>query len=190
VPVEFLEERLDDATRRRRDRMIFRLRANDQSLGTIADMFDISERQVQNIVAKYRAEEREDMLDAEAARQVVRQTLDGFEESLEQVTRIAAAADQDSNRLGAVRLRLELQKARLDLLQAVGALSLQQLRAEVDVEETARLVVEELDRRGVDPEVQLAVIEAVDRARGTRALPAGESEPERDAEGTAEEVAA
>lgn len=68
------------------------MRANDQHAGTIADLFGMSERQVQRIVAAYRGTERADLLDPEATRQPPRRTRTVIEPPFRASQRLATFA--------------------------------------------------------------------------------------------------
>lgn len=153
------------ADRRDRNRMLYRLRTQSAlTWPRLSEMFALTERQCQNVVRGFREAEAAAALDEHEAREAVRDVLDGLDDTLERLTIVASRpTTAPSVVVSALTGRLNAYGKKIELLQALGLVSLGQVRLEIDLEVTARRILEVLARHGIDEQVRREIIEAVDR---------------------------
>ena len=164
-------ERLTPIQRARRDVQIINLLRRGITVERVAAQFALTTRAVRYIRQKYR-DEQPDLSELDPT-EVVRETLDGYEAAIEELALIAAGAEHDATKVGAIRTRLEAIRGRIEMLQSVGAVphDLGQIRVIEDVRESARQVIQVFREFNVPEDVQAAVIDALEGRRP--ALPSG-----------------
>lgn len=128
----------------------------------------MSERGCREAVRRYRAREREDLLDREMALDVLHEALAGFEEKLATCSAIIHREAHPLVRIGAIKAALTVEQARVKLLMELGVVprDLGSIAVERDLAETAERMVDVLDRRGVSEDIQREVLEAVEARPG------------------------
>jgi hypothetical protein len=139
---------------------------------TVANRFAVTPRQVRRVLAEHR--KSRPRLDDIDPLEVVRDALDGYEALAEELALLAERTSHDGVRLGAIRGRLDVQKARLDLLQAAGLLpaDLPQLRVLRDMERTADVIMQVFDQEGVPERAQRRIADVLSgREEGPQVLP-------------------
>jgi hypothetical protein len=134
----------------------------------VAEMYEVSERHVRRVLQEYRKSHRP--LHKLDPSKVLRDTLDAYQALIEEAVALADEAEQESTRLGALKLRLALLDARLRMFPGIGLVpsEVERARLEADATRIARGMLIILDRHGVPEHVQQ---EIVDMAEGR--LPPG-----------------
>jgi hypothetical protein len=141
-------------------------RARGLTWRTIAERFGLEERQCRRIVDEYRSDrplpyDRDPMT-------VIRETLEQYDAALlAEDTRHAGA------RLGTIRTRLDIARAKLELLQLAGLVpsDLGQLGVVLDAQRVAALLVDVLERHAVPDRVVDEILMVVEDVPA-QALPA------------------
>jgi hypothetical protein len=164
-------ELVTTAERAARNSQIVRARLRGLGEAEVANRFAVTTRQVRRVLAEHR--ESRPRLDNLDPLEVVVDVLDSYEALAAELAELAERTRHDGVRLGAIRARLDANKARIDLLQAAGVLpaELPQLRVLRDVSMVSEVVIEVFDRHGVALEAQREIRDLLD-GRG-RALEAG-----------------
>jgi hypothetical protein len=168
---------MSDSRRAARDLEITAAADRGVRYATLARQYRLSERQIGNIVREKRAERVEELASL-ATMDHVNETLAQYESAIEELALTAAAipADSWSHRVGAVKAKVEVVKARWELLQAIGYVpqNLSTVRVELEAAEVGRAIVGVLEAYGVDEVVQDAILDVVEgREVELPALPAG-----------------
>lgn len=163
---------LTDYERVKRDAAIIQLLKRGISREQAGAQFGLSVRQVARIKKKYRSEVP-DISELDPG-ELVRDTLDNYEAAIEELALLAARTDHGPTKVGAVRVRLEALRGRIELLQSVGAVphDLGQIRVIDDAQLVARQIAEVFERYGVPQDVQMAVVDAIEGR--APALPEGQ----------------
>jgi hypothetical protein len=157
-------------TRERAARNAEIVRARLRGLGEveIANRFGITSRQVRRVLAEHRrSRPRLDDIDPV---EVVIDVLGGYESLAEELALLAERTRHDGVRLGAIKGRLELHRARIDLLQAAGALpaDLPQLRVLRDVANVVDTIMFVFADEGVPERAQRRISDVL---RGREEMP-------------------
>jgi hypothetical protein len=141
--------------RERADRnfAVFEARVRGIAWARIATEHGISERQAQRLYAEQR--ENRPSLASRDPVEAVEELLDGYDAALEDLALLGRDTSHDGTRLGAIRGRLDVIRAKYELLAAVGVLpaDLGRLSVEIDVRRTMDTMIEVLERHGVDEAV-------------------------------------
>ena len=129
----------------------------------LAVRFEMSPVTVRRIIKEWRDEQPE-LGDIEPL-EIVEETLQGYTAAIEELAEYALdSGGNTAAKIGAVRVRLEALKGRLELLQGLGVVphELGTLRLAEDWVRVARLVIQVLEAWGVPEQVQVAIIDAVE----------------------------
>jgi hypothetical protein len=153
-------EGADAISVRERERTIIRARAAGLTWACIARGIGMSERGCRKAAKRYRERSRQDLLDREAGRDVLHETLAGYEELLWQCATLFYGESHPTIRLGAIRTMTRLLAERIRLLKDLGALprDLGGFRVERDLLAVAHRIVDVLEEHHVSEEVQRAVL--------------------------------
>ena len=132
------------------------------STDALAVRFDLSPDSVRRIVKAW--QDRQPPVQELDASDIVRETLEGYNAAIEELAEYALDQGHGAGKVGAVRVRLEALRGRLELLQSLGVVPLElgTLRLADDWIRVARIVVQVLDAWEVDDRVQMAIIDAVE----------------------------
>lgn len=124
--------------------------------------FGLTRRQVQRIVRQYE-NEAPDLSELDPG-SLVRQTLWNYEAAIEELALLAAKTDHGPTKVGAIRVRLEALRGRLELLQSVGAVphDLGQIRVIDDAQATARQILNVFDHYDIPEEVRFAIVDVIE----------------------------
>ena len=116
------------AERAARNSQIVRARLRGLGEAEVATRFTVTPRQVRRVVAEHR--ESRPRLDSIDPLEVVGDVLDGYDALAEELAELADSTSHDGVHLGAIRGRLAVHGAKIELLQAAGVLpaDLPQLR--------------------------------------------------------------
>ena len=128
----------------------------------LASRYELDPSTVRRIMAEYRASRPS--LAAIDPLEAVRDALDGFDEVIADLVRIAEETHHDSTRLGAIKARRETLGARIDLLRAAGVLPSDPwlLWQRLDANEVAKEILVVLDDEGVPERVQERIVATVE----------------------------
>lgn len=148
-----------------RDAQIVAMRARGAQWADIAAQFDVSERQAKRVFASWRDDEQSsEYLDPAEA---IRSTLELLRQGIADMAELEVSADNDSARIGATRLKVEIAERLLELLSAVGVLprNLRALRLEDEMQQVLRSFMEVLRRHDVGDEVLQELHDVAERGR-------------------------
>ena len=155
------------AERAARNSQIVHARLRGLGETEVAGRFGVTPRQVRRVLAEHReGRPRVDHIDP---LEVVGDVLDGYEALAEELAELADRTRHDGVRLGAIKARLEAQKAKIELLQAAGVLpaDLPQLRVLRDVSMVGEVIIDVFNRHGVSIEARREIRDLLDgRGRG------------------------
>jgi hypothetical protein len=161
-------------TRERSERNLRIVEDRARGLGwsRIARNHDVTDRHARRIVAEYR-ESEPSLLERDPV-EVVEETLAAYEAAIDDLADLAAETDHDSTRLGAIKARLDVHHARIDLLRTVGVLprDLGAVGVVLDARRIAVRLTEVLGRDGVSESVRSDILDAIDPRTGARSRPA------------------
>lgn len=128
----------------------------------IAEKYEMTERGAHGIWDAFR-DQAKPVLRGRDPIDLVWEMTERYEAWIEQLAELAATADNDNARVGAIRAQLDAQVKQSDLLQATGILprNLGKLRVEADVRFVATKLVEILDKRKVPVDVQREIMDVL-----------------------------
>jgi hypothetical protein len=149
--------------RARRDAAIFQSAARGRLQADIAAEHGITTRQVQRIVAAFRADGEQEWVDPIAE---VSATLELLRQAVADMARIEEGADNHAAHIGATRLKIEARIRRQELMQALGILprELHALTAAQEMVEIFKEFSGVLNRYGVPDEALRELERLADRA--------------------------
>lgn len=150
---------LTKSEREDRDARIVVDRVRGRGWRWLAEKYDLSERGCQDAFERWR-EHNDHKFEKVDAISVVHSMLDTYMALGEQAAEIAADADADNNKLGALNTQMSAMTKAAELCQATGILpkNLGTLKMEIDARVLAQKLVRVFDEHDVEPEVKRAVI--------------------------------
>lgn len=133
----------------------------------VAQTFGISERQVRNIMERWRRENpglRQRAV--ESALAVVDEFLEQYAGAAEELALIAATAKTPTARVAAIRARMDAITRRIDTLQAIGVLpnDLGAMRLDIDVRHVADVIVKVLQEEQIPMDTTSRILAALSGA--------------------------
>lgn len=146
----------------KRDAAIIQLIKRGISPAQAGAQFGLKARRVQQIIEEYEKEAPDlEELDPGA---LVRHTLWNYEAAIEELALLASKSDHGPTKVGAIRVRLEALRGRLELLQSVGAVphDLGQLRVIDDAQATARQILQVFDHYDIPEDVRFAIVDVIE----------------------------
>lgn len=173
---------LKDAERLKRDAAIIQLLKRGISPEQVGAQFALTARTVRRIKARWR--EAEPGVAEIDATEIVQATLDNYEAAIEELAIVAARTTNPGAKVGAVKVRLEALRGRIELLQAVGVVphDLGQLRVIDDAQDVARRIAEVFNAYGISEDAQMAVVDVIEGRAPQIPELVGEAEEVADAE--------
>jgi hypothetical protein len=122
----------------------------------------VSDRQARRIVADYRASLP--ALHEHDPMEVVEETLEAYGAAIEDLSLLAERTDHDSTKLGAIRARLDVHHARIDLMRTIGVLphNLGYMSVAIDLRKIAARLLDVFDRAEISEQVMDHIMEAID----------------------------
>ena len=153
---------MTSSERAERNKEIVTARLRGLSERHVAEMSGVSERHVRRVLREYR-ESRPHLHELDPV-EALRETLDAYEGLIDEAVALADQAQQESTRLGALKLRLALLNARIQLVPGLGMVptELERARMMEDFQRAARQMVLVLDRHGVPEHVQQEIVDRVE----------------------------
>jgi len=153
---------MTSSERAERNKEIVTARLRGLSERHVAEMSGVSERHVRRVLREYR-ESRPHLHELDPV-EALRETLDAYEGLIDEAVALADQAQQESTRLGALKLRLALLNARIQLVPGLGMVptELERARMMEDFQRAARQMVLVLDRHGVPEHVQQEIVDTVE----------------------------
>ena len=150
--------------------------ARGLSYASIARSYGLSAKQVRRIHEEWR--EQNPTIRKQEAVEIVDRLLEGYTADIEELALVSATSQSDSARVASINARMMARDRIRDLLQRMGVLpqDLGKITADLDAQETANRIRHVLRQHKVEPDVQDAMLEAI------------EDEPHADVESDAEDV--
>jgi len=169
----------------KRDAAIIQLIKRGISPAQAGAQFGLKPRRVRQIVNEYE-HETPDLTELDPGA-LVRHTLWNYEAAIEELALLASKTDHGPTKVGAIRVRLEALRGRLELLQSVGAVphDLGQIRVIDDAQATARQILQVFDHYDIPEEVRFAIVDVIE---GRTPALNGEAEVEEIEEGQVEDA--
>lgn len=151
------------AEKTRRDARIVRDRSRGLRWATVAERNDVSERHARAVWTTFH-ESAPSVLDEDPST-ILRDEVERVDAIVEELADLAAEAQAEAVRLGAVKARLAATQARTQLLQVIGALpaDLFDVGIELDVRRLIGVIFQAFDVYGVPLKAKLTILEELEQ---------------------------
>lgn len=149
-----------------RDRRIVADRARGLSWQKIAGRHEVDERTCRRAWQAWMDEEKPNLTGRDPL-DVVFELVQHYEAWSEELAEIADAAEQDNNKIGAIKAQIDCELRKTELLQATGILPKQlgKLRVEMDIRYMTTQILALFDKYGMPVDAQRELLAVLGRAQ-------------------------